>query len=93
MLRIEIESTLTNSRSGVSQRTGQPYTMVSQNALAYQQGSKHPDKIVIDLMDGERAHPVGNYAIADESFEPDKYKKLQLRRMVLVPIQLKPGSV
>ena len=92
MLRIEIESTITNSRSGVSQRTGKPYTMVSQQALAYTDSSKHPDKIVIDLMDGERAHPVGNYILGDESFEPDKYKKLQLRRLVLVPIQLKASA-
>ena len=94
MIRIVIESALTQSRSGVSQRTHQPYTMVSQDALLFKEHSKYPDKIVLDLPDGQKAYDVGSYVLGDDSYQSDKYRKLTFSRSLqLIPLPHKSSAV
>lgn len=58
---ISFETTKVNVRSGISQRTGKPYTMRSQIALL--KGSRVMGEVEIMLQDDQQPYTVGDYEI------------------------------
>jgi len=79
MIRIEIESTKLNQRSGVSKETQKPYSMQEQMALMFRQGERYPEKIKLTLDKDSSAYPVGHYMLSDESFELSRFAGIQIR--------------
>lgn len=79
MIRIEIESTKLNQRSGVSKETQKPYSMQEQMALMFRQGERYPEKIKLTLDKDALAYPVGHYMLSDESFELSRFAGIQIR--------------
>lgn len=84
-MHIEIESTETFSRSGVSSTSGRPYSIREQAALMFRKGEKYPERIKINLEEGAPAYAVGQYTLHDSSFSPNRYGALQVRP-ILSPV-------
>lgn len=79
MIRIEIESQAIQTRSGVSSKSGNPYTIREQNALVFREGEKYPERIKINLDDGQTPYAPGLYSLHDSSFFVNRYDALQVR--------------
>lgn len=79
MVRIEIESTKLNQRSGISKESGKPYSMQEQMALMFRQGERYPEKIKLTLDKDASAYAVGHYMLSDESFELSRFAGIQIR--------------
>lgn len=84
MIRIEIESQQFVTRSGVSQKTGNPYTIREQAALLFREGEKYPERIKLTLDEGLTPYPVGLYTLHDSSFTVNRYDALQVRPVLSV---------
>lgn len=91
MIRIEIETVKTSTRSGTSQRTGNAYSITEQPALLFREGERYPDKISITLADGQGAYPVGQYTLDDSSFSVSRFGGLEVRP-VLKPVPAQQRS-
>lgn len=90
-IKIEVASASFETRSGVSARTGKPYSMKEQEAFAYTVSrdgelSKYPQRIKITLNDNQGPYPVGFYTVAPESFYVDRFDSLTLG-LILRPLQ------
>ena len=77
-LIIEIESAEVKTRSGTSQR-GNEYTIRDQNALCFKPGSRYPDKIKINVPDGQSAYQPGRYQLHPDSFQVSRFGNLEVR--------------
>jgi len=89
-IKIEVSNETVEVRSGVSAKTGKPYSMREQEAYAHtvsRDGSaqKYPQRIKITLGDQQPAYPVGIYTVAAESFFVDRFDSLSLG-LVLRPL-------
>lgn len=93
MIFIDIDSTTTRQKSGVSERG--PWTMVFQQCSLvghYQDGfpAKHPRETTIQLEEtdsGVKPYPPGRYVIASESFFFGSFDKFTLGRLKLQPVK------
>jgi hypothetical protein len=88
MIRIEILSDVVDSFSGVSTKTGKPFTMRNQTGYAFLSdasglASAYPAKIKIPLVDNQPPFPIGNYTILPQSIFVDKYDKLAIGSLSL----------
>lgn len=95
MLRIEVKSPLITEVSGTS-RAGKPYHIRKQVAWAYtydQTGTlnPYPERIEMNIADGQEPFPVGNYTLAPQSFFVGDFNSLAIGRPILTPF--KPGQV
>lgn len=89
-IKIEISKDTVETRSGISAKTGKPYSMREQEAYAHTVGrdghpAKYPQRIKITLQDNQVAYPVGLYTVAPESFYVDRFDSLTLG-LVLRPL-------
>lgn len=84
MIKVEIETTKTKTRSGVSKRTGNDYSITEQAALMFKEGERHPDKISINLDSGQPPYQVGVYLLDDSSYGVSNFGGIEVRP-VLVP--------
>lgn len=93
-LKIEIKPSQVSidSRSGVSKRTGNPYTMNEQYAYAWL-GGDYPELIKISLEDGQPAYPAGFYTVHLSSFKVGEFNRLQINRLVLIPMEEKKQGI
>lgn len=90
MIKIEIENAEVKSKSGVSARTGKPYSMREQKGYAYtvdQTGkpNKYPSTLVLTLRDDQSPYQPGLYTLSPASFYTNKYDQLEISP-VLVPL-------
>ncbi|TWH76190.1 helix-destabilizing protein [Azomonas agilis] len=76
---IEIDSLEIKSRSGVSARTGKPYTIREQRAYLHQSGQKYPTGFSISLEEDQSPYPVGRYDLDDSSFFIGRFSDLQVK--------------
>jgi hypothetical protein len=88
MIRIEIQSDTVEPFSGISQKTGKPFSMRNQFGYAFLtdamgQPLPYPTKIKISLGDLQPPYPVGNYTILPASLFVDKYDKLAIGSLSL----------
>jgi len=89
-IKIEVSSDTVITRSGISARTGKPYSMREQEAYAHTvsrdgQPSKYPQRIKITLGDTQAPYQPGLYTVAPESFYTDRFESLTLG-LVLRPL-------
>lgn len=90
-MRIEVKNAVAVPRNITIKATGEIRQFVEQEAYAYTSdkfGNPHayPTRITIDAQPNGQPYPVGFYTIADPSYYVDKYGKLALGRMSLVPM-------
>lgn len=90
MIKIEIESAEVKSKSGVSARTGKPYSMREQKGYAYttdQTGkpNKYPSTLTLTLRDEQPPYQPGLYTLAPASLYTNKFDQLEISP-VLIPI-------
>lgn len=52
----------------------------------------YPERITINLEDGQAPYPIGNYQIAPSSLYVGDFGRLSLGRLVLSPIQAKVSA-
>lgn len=88
MLKIQIETTVVDTKSGTSAKTGKPYSIREQEAWAFLhsrdgQPNKHPTKIKITLDDDQQPYPLGNYVLDLASLYPDRFGQLCIRTRLL----------
>jgi len=87
---IEIESSAVKSRSGVSAK-GREYTIRDQDALCFKPGSRYPDKIKVNVPDGQSAYQPGRYELHPDSFQVSRFGNLEIRA-VLSPLPAQKAS-
>ena len=84
MLKVEIKSAEINEKSGISQKTGKPYTIRDQIGYVSLKGKPYP--VEFRFVVEAAGYPVGNYF-----FEPEiyigGYGQLQLGKNVLLVSQ------
>jgi hypothetical protein len=92
MIIIEIDSTATKEKSGISKKTGEVWKMVFQQISIsghHQDGfpAKYPRETTI-LLDSEKPvpHPVGRYALAADSYYFGDFDKFMMGRIELIPL-------
>ena len=86
---IEIESTAVSDRKGTSQK-GREYHIREQGALMFKPGSRYPDKIKINVPDGQSAYQPGRYELHDDSYQVSRFGNPELRA-ILVAAPAKAG--
>lgn len=92
MIIIEVESTATNEKEGISRVTGNPWKMVFQQIAItghLQDGfpAKHPRETTIQLDDKKpQPYPVGRYTVSADSFYFGDFDKFTLGRIKLIPL-------
>jgi hypothetical protein len=88
MITVEIHESQVNfqERSGVSQRTGKPYTIREQSAYAYL-GGAYPQLFKLNLQDGQPPYSVGKYRLHLNSFEVNRYGNLSVGRVLLESVK------
>lgn len=90
MIKIEIRSAEVVTKSGVSARTGKPYSMNEQRGYAFtcdRQGNPqpYPSQLCITLANGVQPYQPGLYTLAPSSLYTNKYDQLEISPN-LVPI-------
>lgn len=93
MIVIEIESTATKEKSGISKKTGEVWKMVFQQIAIsghFQDGfpAKHPRETSIQLdSDRPQPYPAGRYTISADTFYFGDFDRFTLGRMKLIPLK------
>ncbi|NAZ17939.1 DNA-binding protein [Glutamicibacter soli] len=80
---VEIENAQILTRSGVSERTGKPYTIREQQALMFREGERYPERIKVTLDEGMSAYQPGRYTLSDASFSVSRFGAMQVRPLLL----------
>ena len=84
MIKIEVQDTAIESRSGTSSRTNKPYTIRSQEMYLHT-GKTYPELVKINLGDDQQPYPKGVYTLSSDSFFQGKFQSIGFRP-VLVPL-------
>lgn len=82
-MKIEIENTKIEERSGTSNNTGRAYTIREQQALMFKNGERFPDKIKLNLQAGQSAYQPGLYELDDKSFSVSRYGSIDIRPVLV----------
>lgn len=90
MIKIEIQSAEVKTKSGVSARTGKPYTIREQEGYAHTfdrhgKPNAYPVRLSISLNDDQPPYAPGNYSLAPESLYTNRFNQLEISP-VLKPI-------
>lgn len=93
MLKVEIKSAEVSERSGISEKTGKPYTIREQTGYAFIEGEAYPVKIKLPLDRDQQPFGKGYYQLAGSCFYVSKYGRLELSKtLVLRPIQVQQAA-
>ena len=75
--------------SGVSKKTGRPYSMRKQNVHVTLPGERFPVRVEIGVEDNEAGYTPGDYMLSPESFFLGEHNSLRLGRIKLAPMPAK----
>mgnify|MGYP003377867660 CR=1 FL=1 len=97
MIKIEIETADTKTKSGVSARTGKPYSMREQRGYAYtvdQNGkpNKYPSTLTLTLRDDQAPYQPGFYTLAPASLYTNKFDQLEISPVLMPLAAAAPSS-
>lgn len=84
-MKIEVQTSHVDEFSGVSNRTGKPFTIRKQEAWAHLPGEPYPRAIAIPLGRDQEPYAPGTYALDPRSFYVDKFGSLSLRPALVDP--------
>lgn len=87
-MKIEITTAEIVTKSGISKRTGQPYTMYEQAGYLHQDGQPYPTPLKLTLEKNAQGHALpyapGYYTLAPQSFYVDRFGSLACRPVLMV---------
>lgn len=91
MLKIQVETTVVDLKTGTSAKTGKPYAIREQEAWAYLFGRDgkpypHPQKIRLTLDDDQQPYEIGTYQLDLSSIYADRFGQLALRARLFRPV-------
>lgn len=90
MFKIEISSTDIRTREVTSQKSGQKFTFVEQDAYVHVPGQPYPVRSRVTLPRGQsNAYPVGMYRTSDNSVRVSPYGEITVKLNELQPL---PGA-
>lgn len=83
MIKIEIQSADVKVKSGISARTGKPYSIPEQQGFAFTYSrdgkpNSYPVKVAIVLGEDQQPYPPGVYQLAPESFYTNRFDQLEI---------------
>ena len=78
-MMVEVNSGEVRTKSGVSAKSGKQYSIREQEGWLFIPSEPYPQKIKLNLEDGEEAYPPGRYQISPSSFFVGKFGDLQVR--------------
>ena len=78
-IMVEVKSEEVRTKSGTSAKSGKPYSIREQEGWLFLPDEPYPQKVKLNLDDGESAYRAGRYQIASSSFYVGKYGDLQVR--------------
>lgn len=84
-MKIEIQSDTISTRSGTS-AAGKPYSIRSQQGWLHTAAAPYPSCLEINLEDNQPPHSPGYYEIDENSYFIDKYRRLTVGRLKLIPL-------
>jgi hypothetical protein len=84
-VKIEIQNDAVTTRAGVS-AAGKNYSIRNQEAWFHQVGVPYPTRIELSLDNNQAPWSVGEYSLDEKSFFVDKYRRLSVGRLKLIPI-------
>lgn len=84
MIRVQIETTVVDTKSGIAAKTGKPYSIREQEGWAYLMGRDgkplpHPQRVRFSLEDDQPPYDLGEYTLDPSSLYCDKFNQLSLR--------------
>ncbi len=90
MIKIEIKTAAVEEFSGISKKSGKPFTMRNQTGYANvvdRTGELLRQAVKITLEDGQQPYAPGFYQLAPNSIYVDSFSRLIIGRVVLIPVQ------
>lgn len=61
IIKIEVDDTYVDHKSGDSAKTGKPYEINTQEVWAYMPGQRHPEKVKVQVPSKNQPYPKGDY--------------------------------
>lgn len=97
MLKIEVQTSMVDSKTGVSAKTGRPYNIREQEAWMYgydKEGKPHPhpQRIRLTLDDDQQPYQPGNYILDPASIYVDRFNQVAIRAKLRVPATAAPAQ-
>lgn len=98
MLKIEVSTTVIDQKSGVSAKTGKPYSIREQEAWAFfsdrsGKPNPHPTKIKLTLDDEQTAaYPLGLYQLDPSSLYADRFGQVAIRAKLRPMVAAQPAQ-
>ncbi|HEB5398756.1 single-stranded DNA-binding protein (plasmid) [Escherichia coli] len=88
MLTVEIHESQVSvkERSGVSQKSGKPYTIREQEAYI-DLGGVYPALFNFNLEDGQHPYPAGKYRVHPASFKINNFGQVAVGRVLLESVK------
>jgi hypothetical protein len=87
MMKIEIVDTVVDNFSGVSKKSGKPFSIDSQKGYFHQDGLQYPKEVKINLQKNEHGqatpYSVGFYQLSPASFYVDKFNNLAVQPVLI----------
>ena len=89
MIKIEIRNAEVKTKSGMSARTGKPYSIREQQGHAFTHGrdgnlNPYPVPCSVTLRDDQAPYAPGNYTLSPASISTNKFDQLEISP-VLIP--------
>jgi len=84
MIKVQVETTVVDLKSGTSAKTGKPYAIREQEAWGFFIGrdgkpNTHPQRIKVTLDDDANPYEVGMYQLDPSSLYADKWGQVSIR--------------
>lgn len=84
MLKIQVETTVIDTKTGTSAKTGKPYCIREQEAwmFGHDRDGKphpHPQRIRLTLDDDQQPYATGNYTLCPSSIYVDRFNQIAIR--------------
>lgn len=97
MLKIQVETTVVDTKNGNSAKTGKPYSIREQEAwmFGYDREGKphpHPQRIRLTLDDDQKPYEVGTYQLDPSSIYVDRFNQIAIRARLRAVAQVAPAQ-
>jgi hypothetical protein len=97
MLKIQIETTMVDTKAGTSAKTGKPYCIREQEGwmFGFDRGGKqhpYPQRILLTLDDDQQPYPVGTYQLCPSSIYVDRFSQIAIRAKLRTTAQAVPAQ-
>lgn len=90
MIKVEIRSTVTTTREGISKKSGQPYKLIEQRGWLH--GAKdYPTEVSFLLENGQLPFAPGYYVAGSECVQVDNFGACRLNFSRMKPIDKAAG--